>query len=102
MFFGVASNIARTSTGALLEAMIEAGLIAKDQGFQHILFLSDSKVLTQSIKKENAFDWLDSTRLANFCFLNQNGLHYDVFWVPHVIVKDLWSVAIVAIRLMVK
>ena len=69
MFFGVASSTARTSTGALLEAVIEAGLAAKDQGFQHILFLSDSKGLTQIIKKESASDWLDSTRLADFCFL---------------------------------
>ena len=51
MFFGVASIIARTSTGALLEAMIEAGLATKEQGFQNILFISDSKGLTQTIKK---------------------------------------------------
>ena len=81
-----------------MEAVIEAGLAANDQGFQYIFFLSDSKGLSQIIKKESAFDWLDSTRLADFCFLNQNGLHCDAFWVPHVIVKDLWSVAIVAIR----
>ena len=65
-----------------MEAVIEAGLAANDQGFQHIFFLSDSKGLSQIIKKESAFDWLDSTRLADFCFLNQNGLHCDVFWVP--------------------
>ncbi|KAF3961213.1 hypothetical protein CMV_014145 [Castanea mollissima] len=35
MFFGVARSAARTSTGALLEAVIEARLAAKDQGFQH-------------------------------------------------------------------
>ena len=45
VFFGVASTSATTSTGALLEAVIEAGLIAKDQGFQNVLFLSDSKGL---------------------------------------------------------
>ena len=42
MFFGVASTFAKTSTGALLEAIIEARLEAKDQGFQNVLFLSDS------------------------------------------------------------
>ena len=42
MFFGVASTSATTSTGALLEAVIEASLVAKAQGFQNVLFLSDS------------------------------------------------------------
>lgn len=79
MVFGVASITARTSTGALLEAMIEAGLAAKEQGFQNILFISDSKGLTQTIKKECVTDWMNSTRLANYCFMNQNGLHCDVF-----------------------
>ena len=63
----VSSN-AKTSTGALLEAVVEAGLAAKDQGFQHVLFLSDSKSLLQTFKLKRAFDWLDSTRLADLCF----------------------------------
>jgi len=42
---------------------------------------------------------MDSTRLADYYFLNQNGLFCDLFWVPHVIVKDIWSVAKVATRL---
>ena len=41
LFFGAVSSNARTSTGALLEAVIAV----KDQGFQHVLFLSDSKSL---------------------------------------------------------
>ena len=45
MFFGAISSNARTSIGALLEVVIDAGLVAKDQGFQHVLFLSDSKSL---------------------------------------------------------
>lgn len=81
VFFGVVSSNARTSTGALLEAVIEAGLAAKDQGFQHVLFLSDSKSLLQTFKMKSASDWLDSTRLADLCFLTQNGFHCDVFWV---------------------
>ena len=45
MFFGAISSNARTSTGALLEAMLEAVLIAKSQGFQQILVLSNSRSL---------------------------------------------------------
>ena len=79
MFFGVASTFATTSTGALLEAVIETGLIAKDPGFQNVLFLSDCNGLMQIIKKKCVTDWLDSTRLADYCFLNQNGLFCDFF-----------------------
>ena len=70
MFFGVASTYATTSTGALLEAVIEASLVVKAQGFQNVLFLSDSKRLVQTVKKKCATDWMDSTRLADYCFLN--------------------------------
>ena len=91
--FGVASSNARSSTGALLEAIVKVGLATKNQGFQRVQFLIDSKGLTQIIRKECATDWLDGVRLADFCFLKQNGLFCDVFWIPHVIEKDLWSVA---------
>ncbi|KAL0016011.1 hypothetical protein SO802_003080 [Lithocarpus litseifolius] len=60
----VASTTARTATRALLEAIIEARLAAKAQGFQNILFNTDSKGLMQTIKKECVTDWMDSTRLA--------------------------------------
>ena len=96
VFFGVASTSATTSIGALLEAVIEAGLVAKAQGFQNVLFLSNSKGLMQTIKKKCATNWMNNTRLADYCFLNQNGLFCDLFWVPHVSVKDIWSVAKVA------
>ncbi|KAF3962232.1 hypothetical protein CMV_013230 [Castanea mollissima] len=99
VFFGVASTTARTATGALLEAVIEAGLAAKAQGFPNVLFITDSKRLMQTIKKECVMDWMDSTRLADYCFLTQNGLFCDVFWVPHVIVKDIWFVAKVATQM---
>ena len=92
VFFGTVSSNARTSTGALLEAVIAA----KDQGFQHVFFLSDSKSLLQTFKMKGASDWQDSTRLVDLCFLTQNGFHYDVFWVPNVVIKELWSVAKVA------
>ena len=98
MLFGVASSNARSSIGALLEAVVKAGLAAKNKGFQHVLFLIDSKGLTQIIRKVCATDWLDSVRLANFSFLKQNDLFCDVFWIPHVIVKDLFFVAKVATR----
>ena len=69
MLFGVASSNTRSSTGALLEAVVKGGLAAKNQGFQRVLFLIDSKGLTQIIGKESATDWLDSVRLADFRFI---------------------------------
>ena len=47
---------------------------------------------------KKASDRLDGTRLADLRFLTQNGFHCDVFWVPHVVVKELLSVAKVATR----
>ena len=79
VFFGVASSNARSSTGALLEAIVKASLAAKNQGFQRVLFLTDGKGLTQIIRKECTTDWLDGVRLAEFYFLKQNGLLCDVF-----------------------
>ena len=64
MFFGVNSSNARTSIGALLEVVVEAGLAAQDQGFHHVLFLTNSKNLMHTFKMKTTSDWLDNTRLA--------------------------------------
>ena len=93
MFFGVNSSNAKTSIGALLEAVVEAGLAAQDQGFHHVLVLTDSKNLMQTFKMKTTSDWLDSTRLADLSFLSQSGFHCDVICVPHAVVKESWSVA---------
>ena len=86
------------STGALLEAMLEAVLAAKSQGSQKILVLSNSKSLMQTYRRNTAIDWLDSTRLFDLRFLIQNSIVCDVFLVPTVIVKDLRVVACLATR----
>ena len=95
-FFGAISSNARRSTRALLEAMLEAVLAAKSQGFQKILVLSNSRSLMQTYRRNTAIDWLDSTRLFDLRFLIQNSIVCDVFLVPTVIVKDLWAVAYLA------
>ena len=43
VFSGVASTLASSTIRALFEAMIDATTIARDHGFQHILFLIDSR-----------------------------------------------------------
>ena len=98
VFFGVNSSNARTSIGALLEAVVEAGMAAKDQGFHHVLYLTDSRKLLQTFKMKTASDWLDSTRLANLSFLSTSGFHCDMLCVPHVVVKESWTVAKLATR----
>ena len=89
VFFGVNSSNARTTTGALLEAVVEAGMTAKDQGFNQVLYLTDSRKLLQTFKIKTASDWHDSTRLADLNFLSTSGFHCDMFCVPHVVVKVL-------------
>lgn len=92
------SSKAKTTTVALLEAVIEAGLAAKNQGFHHVLFPSDNRNLLQSFKKKKASDWLDSARIADLIFLSQNGFYSDMILVPHVVVNDIWSVGKLATR----
>ena len=81
------SSNARISIRALLEAVVEAGLATQDQGFHHVLFLTDSKNLMQTFKMKTTSDWLDNTRLADLSFLSQSGFHCDLLCVPHVVVK---------------
>ena len=98
VFFGVNSSNARTTIGALLEAVVEAGMAAKDQGFNQVLYLTDSRKFLQTFKMKTASNWHDSTRLADLNFLSTSGFHCDMFCVPHVVVKESWSVAKLATR----
>ncbi|KAL0009306.1 hypothetical protein SO802_010808 [Lithocarpus litseifolius] len=43
VFLGAVSSRARTASGALLEAVVEAGITATNQGFHQVLFLSDCR-----------------------------------------------------------
>ena len=54
VFLGVNCNLANTAIGALLEAMVEAGIIAKNYGIQHVLFLIDRVNLHQVFKLRKA------------------------------------------------
>ena len=50
MFSGVNCSLTNTAIGALLEAMVEVGIIAKNYGIQHVLFLTDRVNLHQVFK----------------------------------------------------
>ena len=77
--------------------MVEASIIAKNYGFQHVLFLTDrvtDKVnLHQVFKLRKSIDWFDSSRIADLNFLSQNGLFCNTLVVPHVVVKAVWYFA---------
>ena len=93
VFSGVNCSLANTAIGALLEAMVEAGIIAKNYSFQHVLFLTDKVSLHQVFKLRKGTNWLDSSRIANLNFLSQNGLFCNTLFVPHVVVKAVWYFA---------
>uniref|UniRef100_A0A7N2MUY6 Reverse transcriptase zinc-binding domain-containing protein n=1 Tax=Quercus lobata TaxID=97700 RepID=A0A7N2MUY6_QUELO len=97
IFYGVVSSAARSTRGAMFEAMVEAGFRASNHGFQQILILGDSRRVVQAFRKK-APDWLDKTKLADLNFLTQTGLICNVFLVPHFIVKPVWSIAKMACR----
>ena len=60
MFSRVNCSLANIAIGALLEAMVEAGIIVKKHGIQHILFLTEKVNLHQVFKLRKSADWLDS------------------------------------------
>ena len=93
MFSGINCSLANKAIGTLLEAMVEAGIIAKNYGIQHVLFLTDRVNLHQVFKLRKSTDWLDSSRIADLNFLSQNGLFCNTLVVSHVVVKVVWCFA---------
>ena len=93
MFSRVNCSLTNTTIGALLEAMVEAGIIAKNYGFQHVLFLTDMVNLHQVFQLRKSTDWQDSSRIAVLNFLSQNGLFCNTLVVPYVVVKAMWFFA---------
>lgn len=56
MFSGVNCTLTNIAIGALLEAMVEVGIIAKNYGIQHVLFLNDRVNLHQVFKSRKSAD----------------------------------------------
>ena len=75
MFSGVNCSLTNTAIGALLEAMVEVGIIAKNYGIQQVF------------KLRKCTDWLDSNRIDDLNFLSQHGLFCTTLVVSHVVVK---------------
>ena len=73
--------------------MVAASITARDHGFHHLLFLTDSRNVVQVFKKEKATDWLDSIRLADLNSLKLQGLNCNVFCMPPLVVNSIWYVA---------
>ena len=87
-----------TQWGALLEAMVEVGIIAKNYGIQQVLFLTDRVNLHQVFKSRKSTNWLDSHRIADLNFLSQLGLFCNTLVVLHIVVKVVWCSAKQAIN----
>ena len=98
MFSGFNCSLANKIIGALLEAMVEAGIIAKNYDFQHVLFLTNRVNLHQVFKLRKSTNWLDNSRIANLNFLSQHGLFCNTLVVPHAVVKTMWCFAKQAIN----
>ena len=99
MFYGVNSSVVDTTCGALLDAMVEAALKAKNHGFQFVLFLGTSRQLVNLIQHRKTTNRLQQIRLADLDFLNYNGFCCDVLLVPKLVVKSVWSVANLACQM---
>ena len=93
MFFGANSSLARTAPGVLLEAVVEACLIAENHGLHHVLFLSDCRGLVKVFNSGRASDGQDNVRLADINFLVLHGFLCKMILVPHVLCKSLCNIA---------
>ena len=93
VFVGVNSSTARTATGCLLEAVVEASLTAIAHNFQRVLFVSDCGGLVRTLNNKRASDWQDTTKLADLSFLVQGGFLYKVILVPPLLVNYISAVA---------
>ena len=82
MFFGVNSSLARTAPGVLLEAVVEACLIAENHGLHHVLFLSNCRGLVKVFNSGRASDGQENVRLADINFLVLNGFLCKMISVP--------------------
>ena len=102
MFLAVNSSLVGAAEGFLLEAMVDACLIAKYHGFHSILFLSDSRGLVKLFNTRKASDWQTHFRLADLNFLVQNGLLCHVILVPHLVLKSVCNVVKKAVQVPLK
>ena len=93
MFFGVNSSLARTAPGVLLEAVVEAGLIAENHGQHHVWFPSDCRGLVKVFNSGRVSDRQDNIRLADINSLVLNGFLCKLILVPHVLCQSLCNVA---------
>ena len=92
-FIIVATCLARTATGCLLEAVVEANLTTSNHGFQRISFLSDCRGLVKAFNNRKASKWQDTTRLADLIFLVQDGLLCKMILIPPLLVNSICVVA---------
>ena len=93
VFFGVNSSISKTTTGCLLDAMVETSLIVTAHNFQRVLFLSDCGGLITTFNNRSASSWQDPTRLADLDSLVWSGFLCKVILVPLLIVNYVNIVA---------
>ena len=93
VFSYAASTLVKSSKGAVFEVVVATGVTAKGHGFDHLLFLTNSRNVAQVFKKEKATGWLDSIILVDLNSLKLLGLNCNVFCVPPLVVNAIRYVA---------
>ncbi|XP_075666014.1 uncharacterized protein LOC142635829 [Castanea sativa] len=89
VFRGCHSSAAKSAYGALLEALVEAAVLARRYGFSHILALSSSKRLVQQFNGDSSPTWQERTFFADMCSLKQLGLVFKHLFVPSFVVNNV-------------
>ena len=96
VFRGCHSSATKSTYGALLEALVEAVVLAKRYGFSQILILSCSKRLVQQFNRDSSPILQEKTFSADMFSLKQLGLVFKYFFVPSFVINNVYNIATLA------
>ena len=79
-----------------MEVLVEVAVLARRCGFSQILFLSSSKRLVHYFSKDCNPIWKEKTTFADLSSLKQLGLIFKYYFVPTVILNNVYFIAALA------
>ena len=96
--YGVASNNANLTNGAVQEALIEAVITAKNYGFHRILLLTNNKNLVQLLHRFKNPAWHERSLITDMEIFYQSGLVCNLLVVPKCVLDFVYVAAKLAIH----
>ena len=96
--YGVASNNANSTNGAVQEALTEAVITAKNYRFHRILLLTNNKNLVQLLHRFKNPAWHERSLITDMEIFYQSGLVCNLLVVPKCVLDFVYVAAKLAIH----